>query len=381
MKIEWNRKYMTVALYACAVAAAVVLCVFLGINIKSVAGAVSGFVKLLNPIIIGFIIAYLFNPLLKICESRVFGFLKNGKAVRVLSLTATYTVFFILVSMVVLPLVPQVAQSYRDLMSKVEIMSAGSGFIDMDRLTGYFGKWVGDSQVLMDNIVRYITGFFAAVLGQLKNTLLGIVLSVYFLYSKERITSQLKKTVYAFLPNETGDAIVAFLRFTDETFGGFIIGKLLDSLIVGIVTFVVLGVFGMPYYQIISVIIGVANIVPFFGPLLGAVPAALIIYLADPSKVMWFIVIIIIIQQIDGNIIAPKILGETTGLGSLGVIVAVTVSGGLLGVAGMFIGVPLFALLYVGFAGIINRRIGKNVDIEDLKNTADNKNCGYSGEI
>ncbi|MDD4773448.1 MAG: AI-2E family transporter [Eubacteriales bacterium] len=381
MKIEWNKKYTAAALYACAVAAAVVLCVFLVINIKSVAAAASGFVKLLNPIIIGFIIAYLFNPVIKLCERRVFAFVRRPKAVRVLSLTLTYAVFFVMATLFAASVIPQIVISYNDLVSRAGTISAfgraGSSFIDMGRIKGYLSEWISDSY----NITRYITGFFAGLLGQLKNALLGIVLSVYFLHSKERITVQLKKTMYAFLPQKTGDGIVAFLRFTDETFGGFIIGKLLDSLIVGIVTFIVLALFDMPYYQMISVIIGAANIIPFFGPFIGAIPAALIIYIADPSKVIWFIVIIIIIQQIDGNIIAPKILGETTGLGSLGVIVAVTVSGGLLGVAGMFVGVPLFALLYVGFTGLVNRRIAKKAGGQNIKNNAENyKNVKYEGE-
>lgn len=156
-----------------------------------------------------------------------------------------------------------------------------------------------------------------------------------------------------------GDGVISFLSFTDDTFGGFIIGKLLDSLIIGVLTFIILAIFKMPYYQMISVIIGVTNVIPFFGPFIGAIPAVFIIFIADPIKALWFIVIIIIIQQIDGNIIGPKILGQTTGLSSLGVIIAITVMSGLLGVAGMFIGVPLFALIYIGFERILNRRIAE----------------------
>lgn len=374
MKIEWNKKYTTIAFYACAVAAVTILAVFLGINLKSAGAAFRGFIRLLNPLIIGFIIAYLFNPLMKVCEKKLYAFISKKKphpaAVRILSLITTYTIYSVILGLIMALLIPQVILSYNDLMGKmgyytsslesfIKKASAALPFVDMDRLLALLNEWVSDSYTLIQNITPYITAFFAALIDQLKNAFLGIVISVYFLFSKEKITAQLKKTMYAFLPQKNGDGVVSFLRFTDNTFGGFIIGKLLDSLIIGILTFIVLAIFKMPYYQMVSVIIGVTNVIPFFGPFIGAIPASFIIFIANPVKALWFVAIIIVIQQVDGNIIGPKILGQTTGLSSLGVIVAITVMSGLLGVAGMFIGVPLFALLYMGFERIINRKIGE----------------------
>lgn len=374
MKVEWNKKYTTIAVYACVVAAITVLCIFLCLNIKNVSSSLSGFMKLLNPLIVGFIIAYLFNPLLTVCEHSLFSFVDHKKPhpiiKRVFSLITTYAVFSVIIALVMALVIPQVAVSYNDLMSKmtyymsslesfIKKVTATFPFIDIDKLLVYLNEWISDSYTLIQNVTPYITGFFAAFLDQLKNAFLGIVISVYFLFSKEKISAQLKKTMYAFLPKKKGDGVISFLSFTDDTFGGFIIGKLLDSLIIGVLTFIILAIFKMPYYQMISVIIGVTNVIPFFGPFIGAIPAVFIIFIADPIKALWFIVIIIIIQQIDGNIIGPKILGQTTGLSSLGVIIAITVMSGLLGVAGMFIGVPLFALIYIGFERILNRRIAE----------------------
>lgn len=372
MRIEWNKKYTTITVYACIVSAITILLIFLGINIKNAGEKLRALIKLLNPLIIGFIIAYLFNPLMCSCEKGLFRFVDNKKPrpvlKRVLALIATYLIFSVIIAVFMALVIPQVALSYNDLISNmsdymaslttlIRNLSRSLPFIDMNALLEYLNEWISDSYTLIENITPYITGFFTTLLNQLKNAFLGVIISFYLLFSKEKITAQLKKIMYAFLPKKSGDNIISFLRFTDDTFGGFIIGKLLDSLIIGILTFIVLFIFKMPYFQLVSVIVGVTNVIPFFGPFIGAIPSAFIILIADPIKALWFIVIIIVIQQLDGNVIGPKILGETTGLSSLGVIVAITVMSGLLGVAGMFIGVPLFALIYIGFESMLRRRM------------------------
>lgn len=392
VKIEWNKKYTTIAVYACAVAAITVLFVFLGINIKIVGDSLNGFIKLLNPLIIGFIIAYLLNPLMCSCErglARVTDRKKPHPNIkRVLALITTYIIYSVIIALIMALVIPQVAASYNDLMGKmnyymstlesfIKKLPVTFPFIDIDKLLTYLNGWVSNSYMLIQNVTPYITGFFATLVDQLKNAFFGIVISVYFLFSKEKLTAQFKKLMYAFLPQKSGDSVISFLNFTDDTFGGFIIGKLLDSLIIGVLTFIVLALLDMPYYQLISVIIGVTNIIPLFGIFIGAIPGAFIIFISDPLKALWFIIIIIIIQQIDGNIIGPKILGETTGLSSLGVIVAITVMSGLLGVAGMLIGIPLFALLYIGFKRILNRRIEKmNASAAGDNMAADKDNNG-----
>lgn len=372
MKIDWNRKYTTIAVYVCIVAAITVAVFFIGANLERLGGFISTFQSIMNPLIVGFIIAYLFNPLMKSFE-RLLSRLTDKKKPRpslrrTLALICTYIVYAVVLTIIVALIIPQVVESYRDFISKVEgyissvesflrELSVKLPFIDVDRLIKYVEDFLSDYYSLVQNITPYLTAFFAGMAEQLKNAFLGIIISVYFLSSKEKLTARLKKLMYAFIDGKKADGIVSFLRFTDDTFGGFIIGKLLDSLIIFILTFITLAIFRIPYYQLISVIVGVTNIIPFFGPFIGAIPSVLIIFVADPAKAFWFIVIILIIQQIDGNIIGPKILGQTTGLSALGVIVAITVMGGLLGVTGMFIGVPLFALLYVLFDRFVTKRI------------------------
>ena len=374
MKINWNKKYTVITVYACAVAAVTVLVIFLGINITGVGDLIGRFMKLLNPLFVGFIIAYLLNSLMRFCENVLFSFIGRKKAhprlKRIFALMTTYIVYAVIITVMVWMVIPQVVSSYNDFMgmmsfnmssleSFVKKITAAFPFIDIDKLLEYLNEWVSNSYSLIQNVSPYITGFFAAFVDQLKNALLGIVISIYFLFSKEKLRAQLKKLMYAFLPRKSGDSVASFLQFTDNTFGVFITGKLLDSLIVGILTFIVLAICNMPYYQLLSVVIGVTNIVPLFGIYVGAAFCAFILLLINPVKALWFIIIIIIIQQIDGNLIGPKVLGKTTGLSSLGIIVAITVMGGLFGVAGMLFGIPLCAMIYIGFERMLNRRIAK----------------------
>nr|MCR5791067.1 AI-2E family transporter [Lachnospiraceae bacterium] len=166
------------------------------------------------------------------------------------------------------------------------------------------------------------------------------------------------KVVYAFMSSpERANQLINNARFTNRTFGGFITGKLFDSLIIGIITFIALSIMRMPYTLLISCIIGVTNVIPFFGPFLGAIPSAFIILLISPMKCLVFIIYVIILQQFDGNILGPKILGDSTGLPSFWVIFAITLFGGIFGVVGMFIGVPIFSVIYAAFRANLESRL------------------------
>ena len=178
------------------------------------------------------------------------------------------------------------------------------------------------------------------------NFIIGIVISIYVLLGKETFIAQAKKLVYAVFPADRGNVIVATVRKANDIFGGFIIGKILDSVIIGILCFIGLSILQMPYTLLVSVIVGVTNVIPFFGPYIGAIPSAILIMLANPIQGLYFIIFILVLQQVDGNIIGPKILGDSTGLNSFWVVFAILVGGGLFGVAGMIFGVPLFATIY-----------------------------------
>ena len=176
--------------------------------------------------------------------------------------------------------------------------------------------------------------------------LIGIIVSVYLLFSKEKFMRQSKKVIYALCKPKRANFILHIGRKANEIFGGFIIGKIIDSAIVGVLCFAGVSIFKMPYPLLISMIVGVTNVIPVFGPYIGAIPCALLIFLVDPMKGIGFIIFIILLQQLDGNVIGPKILGESTGLSSFWVIFAILIAGKMFGIGGMVIGVPMFALIY-----------------------------------
>jgi predicted PurR-regulated permease PerM len=180
----------------------------------------------------------------------------------------------------------------------------------------------------------------------LKNVVIGLIVSVYVLIEKERFAGQAKKIVFAALPIQRANSLIQIVHKVDEIFGGFIIGKIIDSIIIGIICFVGCSILRMPYTLLVSVIIGITNIVPFFGPFIGAIPCLIIVTITEPLHGLYLLIFILILQQVDGNIIGPKILGNTTGLSPFWVIFAIIVGSGVFGFAGMLFGVPVFAVIY-----------------------------------
>lgn len=191
------------------------------------------------------------------------------------------------------------------------------------------------------------------------NLIIGLIISIYLLASKERFVSQGKKLLYAFWDTRQANVIMEDFRLIDSTFGGFISGKILDSAIIGVLCFVVVSIMKMPYPMLISVIVGVTNIIPFFGPFIGAVPCALLILMVNPMQCLYFIIFIWILQQFDGNFLGPKILGDSTGLSGFWIIFSITIFSGLMGVPGMILGVPIFAVFYALIKRYVNRSLQK----------------------
>ena len=179
-----------------------------------------------------------------------------------------------------------------------------------------------------------------------KNFLIGIIVSVYLLAAKEKSAARCCKLLYGVLPEEQAKFAMRGFRRMDHIFSGFVRGKLLDSLIIGILCFIGCSILKLPYTPLVSVVVGVTNVIPFFGPFLGAIPCALLILLVSPLKCLYFVIFIFLLQQLDGNVIGPKILGNTTGLSSFWVLFSILLFGGLWGFVGMIVGVPLFAVIY-----------------------------------
>lgn len=360
MKIQRNKKYSAATAYACAIIAFTFACIFVIVNLPYVLGAIGSFFDIMSPIIIGFIIAYLICPFLNLCEKHIFSKItkikNNRRLIRVLSIIISYIFYATVILLLLWLVIPQVATSYNDLISKMDAYISSSqaflndivnGFklLNTDRIKSFINDFMGNSYKVVTEITPYITSFLGSFIIQLRDLIIGIVISVYFLYSKETLSARLKKLTYAILPKRGGDLVFEYAKLTNKTFGGFIIGKILDSAIIGVLAFIFLAILRIPHYQLVSVIIGITNVIPFFGPFIGAIPSAFIIFIADPKKTIIFIIFIIILQQIDGNIIGPKILGNSIGISSLGVIIAITVMSGLFGITGMFIGVPLYVLI------------------------------------
>ena len=213
-------------------------------------------------------------------------------------------------------------------------------------------------------MANFTLGIFGFVLA-LKNFLLGIIVSIYLLLSKETLLAQVKKTILALFNKKTCEKTFMIYHKSNGLFIGFITGKIIDSLIIGILCFIGMTIFKMPYSVLISVIIGVTNIIPFFGPFIGAIPSALLILLAKPSFLLPFLIFVFVLQQFDGNILGPRILGDSTGLPAFWVLFSIFLGGGLFGFVGMLLGVPTFALVYALFRTFIEHRLeSKNLPKE-----------------
>ena len=218
------------------------------------------------------------------------------------------------------------------------------------------------SQVLIQGVSSGLLG----VVSGIKNFSVGIIICVFFLNSKEIFAAQCRKIIFVLMDKENAIKFLYGARYVNRTFGKFINGKLIDSLIIGIICFIGMSVFDWPYKMLISVIVGVTNIIPFFGPFIGAIPSALLIFIISPITSLYFLIFILGLQQLDGNVIGPKILGGSTGLPSFWVMFAILVGGGIFGFVGMVIGIPVFACIYAYTSYTVNNKLEKKGFVTDL---------------
>ena len=373
MKFRWDKKYLYWGITAfCVIAASILFyyVLFHGQNLKK------GFGTLINvcmPIIYGLVLAYLLNPILKIVENRIIKPIykkakldvgKSKKKIRNFSISITILIFFLLLygffSMVIPELIKSIQSIVlqfpiyvsnletwiRDLFSnnaKLELMVSEL----FDRYSADIGNWLNETLLPKLNVI--LMELSLSVIGFAKflwNFIIGLIISIYVMGLKETFAGQGKKIIFALLTPDHAKNFINDIRFVDKTFGGFIIGKIIDSAIIGVLCFCGMSLLKLPYVVLISVIVGVTNVIPFFGPYLGAIPSAVLILMVNPPKVIPFVIFIIILQQFDGNFLGPKILGNSTGLNSFWVIFSITLFGGFFGILGMAVGVPIFAVVY-----------------------------------
>lgn len=370
MKIKLNSNIAKRTISNIIVVSVGIILFFIIKNLGGIFNKVGEVIKLLMPFIYGFSMAYLLAIPLKFLEDKVLKFMdkKNQyKAKRFISITITYISAAILISIVFSILVPELSRSIYTLLENIpEYIKALEEYINNIVIAlNLNGDMVEDLVKDFNSISKYITSiagtavldlfqFSANITQYILNIFIATIISIYLLAGKEKFFAQIKKFLYAMLPEKPVKYVIELTRSSHKTFIGFLGGKLLDSLIIGIICFVGMKIFKMPYPLLVSFIIGITNVVPVFGPFIGAVPSVIIIFIASPIKALWFILFILVLQQFDGNILGPNILGNSTGLTAFWVMFAILLGNGLFGVVGMILGVPTFAVIYSIIVSVIN---------------------------
>lgn len=362
---------------ACAI---IFVAAFLIINITALSDVASSLVSVFSPVILGFAIAYFLNPLLRIFEFRVFKGIKNKKLLRGISLIMTYvTTLSVLVAFFLL-IIPELINSITSFGEKfggklpgyidtvinwinntlAHVFGAGSDTISKDDIISALTKSQGAAGgSTVSTAIEFIIKYGTAILVALKNFIVALFISVYVLISKERIGAQVNKGTTALLSKKAKDTLYRYAHICNKAFSGFFVGVLLDALFIFVICLVVFNIFNIPFATLIATIVAVTNVIPFFGPFIGSIPSFFIILIESPSKAFLFVLLILIIQQFDGNVVAPKILGNSTGLSSLGVIVSITVMGEFFGLVGMLLGVPIFAIIVTLINEFIENKLRK----------------------
>ena len=381
---------------------------------ENVSSFFSNILAILTPLIDGLIIAFLLTPVVNFFERRLFPSLitkkrksqiiakereqvewlqntataeekeiflkkenKKFALIRALSIFLSLLLLALLVYAFLYAVIPQIKSSieniitksgmyYRNVqhyLNKLAIKHPEAADLVMRNWDLYYDKileWRDNTLIpiakgWLVTASSFVVRFFSAIW----NVIIGLIISIYIVAGKEKLSAQFKKVFYGIFGTNTANHLIDNVRFTNDKFSGFIVGKLVDSLIIGIITFICCTIFKFDYPVLIALIIGVTNIIPFFGPIFGAIPCFILLFMINPIKSLYFILFVIVLQQFDGNILGPKILGESTGVSGLWVIVSITFFGGIWNVPGMIIGVPLFAVLYAAFKTLIERSLKK----------------------
>ena len=392
MKIEWTKNMTKRVLVYAAAGVLILLAYFLFANWSKFTGVFVSARKILRPFIMALIFAYFLNGPMMFFESK-FGFIDKKKShprtKRALAVAAAWISAVAVITLFVIIVLPDIKASVDTLI--VNLSGYFSDFKDLVfGLTEKYNieaaalDYIKDFEITPDGVMKIVNDYGGKFLPQIANIakysmqvgsffadlIIAVIVSIYLMFSKEKLLAQTKKLLYAIMSERTVETIIRVTDESHKTFSGFINGKLIDSLIIGVLCFIGMTIFKFEYSLLISFIVGVTNIIPFFGPIIGAVPSVLLLLMIDPWHALWFAIFVLVLQQLDGNVIGPKILGDSTGLSPLWVMFAIIVGGELFGVVGMFIGVPLFAVLYRFGKEIFENRLQKKnlpTDTEEYK--------------
>ena len=382
-KVKIKNPYIKAMLAGFGALALAILLFLLLYNLDSVGDAVNSAIVLLRPFIIGGVIAYILSPLCNNIEKwlgQIFPE-KLKKAAPPLAVALSMIFFILLIYLLLIMIIPQLYASIISLSDTLPgqmealINKIARLLKDNETLYGYvmtaieniqkgFTDWVNNTLLPdMSSIISGLGTGVKSVLSVLLDIVVGAIVAVYCLAGRKTFARQANMVLYSIAGKKWGDTIKNEAKYADKMFNGFISGKFVDSAIIGIVCYFFCIIARMPNALLVSVIIGITNIIPFFGPFIGAIPTALLILVQSPMKALIFVIFILVLQQIDGNIIGPKILGDSTGLASFWILFAIMVFGGIFGFVGMIIGVPLFAVIYDILKKLIFRGLArKNID-------------------
>lgn len=368
------------------------------VNLENLNSWFDGLFALLRPLIIGLSVAYLSNPILNFCERKILAKLPREKLRRGLAIFLTFLFLGVVILSLFLLIIPQLWDSISSFLGNYDSFVA-NGVERINELIRFFNTKLMKDRFLLEElqveeISERLSAFFASlhldreslseyligknffkafnfagsVISVTTDIIIGLFISIYFLASKEKRYAQVMRLRYAFFKPETNENLTSFFKTAHRSFGGFLTGKIIDSIIIGILSYLINLTVGIPYNLLVSVFIAVTNIIPVIGPIIGAIPTSVIILFTDPSKVIPFLIIVLIVQQLDANLIGPKILGDNTGVSALCVFTAVVTMGTLWGLTGMVLGVPLFATVLALADRYLEKRLKAKGLPTDTKN-------------
>ena len=384
MRWKHSKEYRQVGITAFLVVAASMLLYFLLFRTSSLGAVISKILTVLNPVIYGFFIAYILNPQETVIENAAYKLLhrfgvkpgfKWKKSVRLTCVVLSLLILILIIYGLISTIMPELVRSVRNIIYNFQNYANNiNHFIDTylhinqeldEQTTAMISEYaikiqewlLSNLNPRIDSIADNLRSGVMSFVAFLKNFFLGMIISMYILVSKEVLLARFRRIIYSVFPVKTGNRILFNIRFMDEKFGGFFVGKLIDSVIIGIICYFCCGLLNMPYLVLISVFIGVTNLIPFFGPFIGAIPTTLLIFVVSPVKALIFVIFIVVLQQFDGNFLGPRILGSSVGVSSFMVILAILIGGGVLGVPGMLVGVPLAAVISAFIQGHVLHRM------------------------
>ncbi len=377
------KRYLKIGITGAAILASGILCAFVLFKMPVIIFVLKGITEILKPFLYGVVFAYLLAPLCNKIEEKLFQFFPKAKAkarrfICFIAIVISLCVAIAVIWLIIMMIIPQVWDSVMKIIQMVpQKLIVVNNWIEhmlenQPELQAYFEEFSSQAESNIDSllnvdtiqkvqsIINSLSVQLFGVLGVVKNIFLGLLISAYLLGSRKLFGAQAGLILHGVFSDKWAKIIEEEIRYTDKMFNGFLVGKIIDSAIIGLLCFAGTSIMGFEAPAFISVIIGITNIIPFFGPFIGAIPCGLLLLLENPMHCLYFIIFIFVLQQLDGNVIGPKILGNTTGVSSFWVLFAILLFGRMWGVVGMVIGVPLFAVIYDIIRKLVYRGLRKH---------------------